>query len=34
LLDQCGHAPMMEKPGEFNIILEEFLQKLNVTAER
>lgn len=34
MLDHCGHAPMMEKPGEFNIILEEFLQKLNVTAER
>lgn len=34
MLDHCGHAPMMEKPGEFNIILEEFLQKLNVVAER
>lgn len=33
LLDQCGHAPMMEKPQEFNMILEEFLQKLNVVAE-
>ncbi|MFI5134583.1 MAG: alpha/beta fold hydrolase [Chitinophagales bacterium] len=34
LLDHCGHAPMMEKPEEFNIILEEFLQKLNVVAEQ
>ena len=34
ILDHCGHAPMMEKPGEFNLILEEFLQKLNVLAER
>lgn len=33
LLDQCGHAPMMEKPNEFNVILDEFLQKLNVVAE-
>jgi len=24
-LDQCGHAPMMEKPEEFNAILEKFL---------
>jgi pimeloyl-ACP methyl ester carboxylesterase len=26
-IDKCGHAPMMEVPGEFNKILEEFLQK-------
>ena len=26
-LDSCGHAPMMEKPVEFNRILEEFLSK-------
>ncbi|MBX7107274.1 MAG: alpha/beta hydrolase [Chitinophagales bacterium] len=32
LVDDCGHAPMMEKPAEFNIILDEFLQKLNVAA--
>lgn len=32
LLDHCGHAPMMEKPQEFNVILDEFLQKLNVVA--
>ncbi|HEX6431707.1 MAG TPA: alpha/beta hydrolase [Niastella sp.] len=25
MLPQCGHAPMMEKPEEFNTILEEFL---------
>lgn len=30
LLDQCGHAPMLEKPVEFNKILEEFL--FNVEA--
>jgi len=34
MLDHCGHAPMMEKPGEFNIILDEFLQKQNVFAEQ
>lgn len=28
-LDKCGHAPMMEVPGEFNQILERFLTKLN-----
>ncbi len=27
-LDQCGHAPMMEKPAEFNQILRGFLQEL------
>jgi pimeloyl-ACP methyl ester carboxylesterase len=26
-LDKCGHAPMMEVPGEFNNILEKFLTK-------
>lgn len=26
-IDKCGHAPMMEVPGEFNAILEEFLNK-------
>ena len=31
-LDHCGHAPMMEKPEEFNLVLDEFLQKLNVVA--
>lgn len=28
-IDKCGHAPMMEVPGEFNQILEKFLTKLN-----
>jgi pimeloyl-ACP methyl ester carboxylesterase len=26
-IDKCGHAPMMEVPGEFNVILEQFLEK-------
>ena len=26
-IDKCGHAPMMEVPGEFNIILDQFLTK-------
>lgn len=26
-VDKCGHAPMMEVPGEFNIILDKFLEK-------
>ncbi|HTN37582.1 MAG TPA: alpha/beta hydrolase [Arachidicoccus sp.] len=26
-IDKCGHAPMMEVPDEFNVILEEFLSK-------
>lgn len=26
-IEKCGHAPMMEKPDEFNVILEEFLSK-------
>ena len=26
-IDKCGHAPMMEKPELFNIVLEEFLSK-------
>ncbi len=29
-IDKCGHAPMMEKPAEFNQILDEFLT--SVTA--
>lgn len=28
-VDKCGHAPMMEVPDEFNVILERFLTKLN-----
>jgi pimeloyl-ACP methyl ester carboxylesterase len=31
-IDKCGHAPMMEVPGEFNHILHQFLQKLNEPA--
>lgn len=27
-IDKCGHAPMMEQPGEFNVILHKFLKKL------
>lgn len=27
-IDKCGHAPMMEVPGEFNDILDNFLQSL------
>ncbi|WP_217602736.1 alpha/beta fold hydrolase [Chitinophaga sp. GbtcB8] len=27
-IDKCGHAPMMEVPGEFNMILHAFLDKL------
>jgi pimeloyl-ACP methyl ester carboxylesterase len=26
-IDHCCHAPMMEKPDEFNVILESFLEK-------
>ena len=31
-IDQCGHAPMMEVPNEFNKILHQFLTKLNEPA--
>lgn len=31
-IDKCGHAPMMEVPGEFNEILEKFLANLPVSA--
>jgi len=31
-IDHCGHAPMMEVPNEFNVILAQFLQKLETTA--
>ncbi|PUZ21273.1 Pimeloyl-ACP methyl ester carboxylesterase [Chitinophaga costaii] len=27
-IDKCGHAPMMEVPGEFNKVLEDFLHRL------
>lgn len=26
-IDKCGHAPMMEVPGEFNVILDGFLER-------
>lgn len=31
-IDKCGHAPMMEVPAEFNLILHKFLTKLNQPA--
>jgi len=31
-IDKCGHAPMMERPEEFNSILLKFLRKLNEPA--
>lgn len=30
MLPQCGHVPMMERPAEFNRILEDFLQMQHV----
>lgn len=31
-LDKCGHAPMMEKPEEFNRLLESFLEEISAEA--
>jgi 2-hydroxy-6-oxonona-2,4-dienedioate hydrolase len=31
-IDKCGHAPMMEVPGEFNTILDGFLSKVKTAA--
>ena len=31
-VDKCGHAPMMERPDEFNQILHKFLTKLSAPA--
>ncbi len=31
-IDKCGHAPMMEVPHEFNIILGDFLEKVKSAA--
>jgi 2-hydroxy-6-oxonona-2,4-dienedioate hydrolase len=31
-VDKCGHAPMMEVPDEFNVILLKFLKKLSEPA--
>ena len=28
LFDKCGHAPMMERPFEFNVFLEEFIKRI------
>ena len=28
-VEKCGHAPMMERPVEFNTILNKFLEKIN-----
>lgn len=28
MVDKCGHAPMMERPGEFNEALDQWLEKL------
>jgi pimeloyl-ACP methyl ester carboxylesterase len=27
-INRCGHAPMMERPDEFNIILDKFLKNV------
>ncbi len=32
MLDHCGHAPMMEKPAEFNELLENFLAEVEGKA--
>lgn len=32
-VDECGHAPMMEKPDLFNEILESFFDELTVKSE-
>jgi pimeloyl-ACP methyl ester carboxylesterase len=34
LLEECGHAPMMEKPQEFNKILMKFLNKILIHQEK
>jgi pimeloyl-ACP methyl ester carboxylesterase len=31
-IDKCGHAPMMEQPAAFNLILQNFITKLNEPA--
>jgi 2-hydroxy-6-oxonona-2,4-dienedioate hydrolase len=30
LIDECGHAAMMEKPEAFNVILDNYLKQINV----
>lgn len=32
MIDKCGHAPMMERPNEFNGILDSFMEKIEVSA--
>lgn len=32
VVEECGHAPMMEKPEEFNSILDQFLSSLSVSV--
>ncbi|WP_295674643.1 alpha/beta hydrolase [uncultured Mucilaginibacter sp.] len=29
-IDKCGHAPMMERPDEFNVLLKGFLEKVKI----
>jgi pimeloyl-ACP methyl ester carboxylesterase len=31
-IDKCGHAPMMERPQEFNVLFKAFLNKIKITA--
>jgi pimeloyl-ACP methyl ester carboxylesterase len=31
-IDKCGHAPMMERPDEFNALLKGFLEKVKIRA--
>lgn len=33
-IDQCGHVPMMEKPKEFNILVLNWLKKINENKNR
>lgn len=33
-IDHCGHAPMMERPDQFNQLLSEFLEKQNQFVSR
>ncbi|MCS3735376.1 pimeloyl-ACP methyl ester carboxylesterase [Mucilaginibacter dorajii] len=32
VLENCGHAPMMERPGEFNCLLQSFLQDYAIST--
>jgi len=33
VVEECGHAPMMEKPNDFNVALETFLNELSAKKE-